>query len=257
MLAQALLGAAGDIGAALALDPAGNVYVTGTTTSTALTGTSGAAIPARTDTSTSSFVAKLDTNLNTLFISFTGGSRIAASALAATADAVFVTGVTYAADLPVTPNGIQQTPAYQSTESGFVEKFSSSGATLLYATYLTGATGTTAPAGIAADTTDAAYIVGATTATGFPTINALVPAILSNPSGFLTKLTPAGDGITFSTFVPGAGLTSIALRQHGADASRRGLGCARPVPCRHGCDSVDSGELPGVAADSDRRKCGD
>ena len=47
ILAQTLLGAAGDVGLALALDPAGNVCLTGTTTSTTLTGTSGAAIPNR------------------------------------------------------------------------------------------------------------------------------------------------------------------------------------------------------------------
>src|SRR6202011_1536151 len=30
-------------------------------------------------------------------------------------------------------------------------------------------------------------------------------------AGFLTKLTPAGDGLLFSTFLPGPGITSIAL----------------------------------------------
>ena len=59
LLAQALLGAKGDAGVALALDPAGNVYVTGTTTSGSLNSTAGAAIPNRTDSSTQSFVAKL------------------------------------------------------------------------------------------------------------------------------------------------------------------------------------------------------
>lgn len=215
VLAQALLGATGDVGTALALDPAGNVYVTGTTTSSLLTGSSGAAIPNRTDASTNSFVAKFDAGLKPLFVTFTGGSRIAATAITATADAVFVTGITYAANLPVTANGIQQSPAYGSFQNGFVERFSSDGATLVYATYLTGANGDTTPAAVVADATDAVYLTGETSATGFPTIAALVPAILSNPTGFLTKLTPAGDGIPFSTFIPGAGLTSIALDSTG------------------------------------------
>ena len=215
VLAQSLLGSSGDVGTAIALDPAGDVYVTGTTTSALLTGTSGAAIPSRTDASTNSFVAKFDAGLDPLFVTFTGGSRIAATALAATSDAVFVTGITYAANLPVTSDGIQQSPAYGSSQNGFVERFSSDGATLVYATYLTGANGDTTPAAITADATDALYIAGETSATGFPTTAALVPAMLSNPSGFLTKLTPAGDGITYSTFVPGAGLTSIALDSTG------------------------------------------
>ena len=211
VLAQALLGAKGDVGLALALDPAGNLYVTGTSTSTALTATPGAAIAQRTDSSTQSFVANFDANLNTLFVTFTGGSKIAANALAATADAVFVTGVTYAANLPVTANGIEQTPAAGSSGNGFVERFTSSGSTLVYATYLTGANGDTNPAGIAADSNDDAYIVGSTSASGYPTVAAVVPAMLTNPSGFLTKLTPAGDALAFSTFVSGAGLTSVAL----------------------------------------------
>ena len=215
VLSQALLGAKGDSGVALALDPAGNVYVTGTTTSGSLNSTAGAAIPNRTDSSTQSFIAKFDGSLNPLFVSFTGGSKIAATAIAATADAVFVTGLTYGTNLPVTSNGIQQAPAYGSTQNGFVERFSASGTTLAYATYLTGASGDTTPAAIAADTSDNAYIAGFTSASGFPTVAALVPAILSNPSGFLTKLTPAGDAITFSTFIPGAGLTSLALDSTG------------------------------------------
>ncbi len=215
ILAQAQLGAAGDTGVALALDPAGNVYVTGTSSSGALTGTPGAAIPTPTDSSTQSFIAKFDPSLNPLFVSFTGGSRIAAAALAATADAVFVTGITYATNLPVTPNGIQQAPAYGSSQNGFVEKFSSSGSVLLYATYLTGASGDTTPAAIAADAADNSIIAGFTTASGFPTVAALVPDILSNPSGFLTRLDPGGDAITASTFIPGPGLTSIALDSSG------------------------------------------
>jgi hypothetical protein len=215
VLAQTQLGAAGDAGVALALDPAGNVYVTGTTTSAMLTGTAGAAIPGRTDTSTNSFVAKLDASLNTLFVTFTGGSRIAATALSATADAVFVTGITYGSNLPVTSNAIQQAAAYQSGQNGFVERFSSDGSTLVYATYLTGEGGSTTPAGIVADAGDAAYIAGQTSASGYPTVAALVPEMLSNPSGFLTRLTAAGDGIAWSTFVPGLGLTGIALDSTG------------------------------------------
>jgi hypothetical protein len=215
ILAQIHLGAQGDSGVAMALDPAGNVYITGTSTSTALAATQGAAIPVRTDSSTNSFVAKFDSSLNETFLTFTGGSRIAAASIVATADAVFVTGILYGANLPVTPSAIQQAPAFQSTQSGFVERFSASGSTLVYATYLTGANGSTTPTAIAADTSDYAYVAGSTTASGFPTIAALIPAIASTSSGFLTKFTPAGDGILASTFVPGPGLASLAIDSSG------------------------------------------
>ncbi len=216
VLAQALIGAKGDIGLAMALDPAGNVYVTGTTTSGAMTATAGAAFLTPSGSSTNSFVAKFDSSLNTFFVTFAGGGLMAADSIAATADAVFITGSIFAATLPVTPAGTIQAPAFGSTQNGFVERFSASGATLQYATYLSGFGGNTAPTAIAADSADDAYIVGSTTSAGYPTVAAVVPAMLVSGSvgpvsGFLTRLTPAGDGIVFSTFIPGTGMTSIAI----------------------------------------------
>ena len=51
-----------------------------------------------------------------------------------------------------------------------------------------------------------------TTAPGYPTVAALVPNLLATQAlgattGFLTKLTQSGNGLTFSTFIPGAGIT--------------------------------------------------
>ena len=195
----------------MALDPTGNVYIAGTTTSGALTATSGAAFRTPSGASINSFVAKFDPNLNPLFVTFTGGGSMAVSSFAATADAVFITGTIFGSTLPVTAAGIIQTPAYGSTSNGFVERFSASGSALIYATYLSGAIGNTAPTAIVADAADNAYIAGNTTSPGYPTIAAVEPAQLGATSGFLTKLTPAGDGITFSTYIPGDGITSLAI----------------------------------------------
>jgi hypothetical protein len=214
IIAEALIGTDGDIGLALALDPGGNLYVTGTTTSGTLAATSGAAFPSPSDTSTNSFVAKFDANLNPLFITYAGSGRMAAASIAATATAVYITGSIFAPTLPVTPFGILQSPATGSTQNGFVEKFNSTGTTLQYATYLTGYGGNTAPSSIAVDPSGNAYVAGFTSASGYPTIAAVVPAIIpATPgatSGFLTRITPNGDGIAFSTFIPGAGITSLA-----------------------------------------------
>ena len=217
ILNQAQIGAKGDIGLALALDPAGNVYVTGTTTSGSLAATGGAAFTSFSGTATNSFVAKFSASLGSpLFVTFCGGGSMDASSIAATSDAVFITGGIYATTLPVTAAGIIQAPAFGSSWNGFVEKFSASGSSLLYATYLSGASGNTTPAAIAADSTDDAYIAGTTTAPGYPTVAALVPnqlvtTALGTTSGFLTKLTPAGDGIPFSTYIPGGGISSLAI----------------------------------------------
>ncbi|MBS1799254.1 MAG: choice-of-anchor D domain-containing protein [Acidobacteria bacterium] len=211
LLAQAQFGAAGDAGIAMALDPAGNVYVTGTTTSGTIAGTSGVVFPARADASTNSFVAKFDSNLNPVFVTYSGSGRTAVTAIAATADAVFITGSIFANTLPVTPSAIIQSPASGSFGNGFVERFNATGTSLVYATYLSGFGGDTAPAALTADAQDNAYIAGYTTSSGYPTLAAVVPTMIGMASGFLSKLGPAGDSFVFSTFIPGSGVTSLAL----------------------------------------------
>src|SRR5215472_6810536 len=189
--AQLHLGAAGDSGVALVADPSGNLYLTGTSSSGALAGTSGVPFPAPADSSTNSFVAKLDSHLNLVFLTFAGSI--------------------FSSTLPVTPAGLQQTPASGSNTNGFAESFSADGTTLNYATYLSGANGDTEPAAIVADSSGHAIVAGETSSAGFPTINALQPAIAGSTSGFLTELTPAGDGIVYSTFIAGSGITGLAL----------------------------------------------
>ena len=219
ILAQTQLGASGDVGLAMVLDPAGNLYITGDSTSGSLQATYGAAFPNPSPNSSSNsspgtsntFIGKFDRNLNEIFLTYAGSGESSITAIAATSDAVFVTGSIFGATLPITPSAILQSPASGSFQNGFVEKFNSTGSTLLYATYLSGQNGETAPDAIAADSSDNAYIAGYTTSSGFPTLAALIPNILSATSGFLTKLTPAGDGLLFSTFIPGADITSLAL----------------------------------------------
>jgi hypothetical protein len=216
VLAQTQLGQAGDAGIALALDSAGSIYVAGTSTSLgSIAGTSGTAFPNRSDSTTNSFVARFSPALTLQWLSFVGSGKTAVTAIDATASTVYVTGGIYANTLPVTSGGIQQTPAPNSSGNGFVEAFNGGDGTLQYATYLTGANGDTQPAAIVADSTGAVYVAGTTTATGYPTTSALVPVMrytgASPVSGFVTKLTPMGDGFVFSTFIPGGGLTSIAL----------------------------------------------
>jgi hypothetical protein len=211
VLAQAQVGAAGDAPVGLAVDPAGNVYVTGTTSSGTLKGTAGAAFGAVADSSTNSFLAKFDASLNLKFLTFLGAGRTAVAGVAATADAAFVTGVTFNAAFPVTAFGIQQAPARGTSENGFVERFSADGSTLVYATYLTGVGGNTMPAAIVADSSDKAYVAGATSASGYPTIAALQTTMLGTASGFLSSLNAAGSAFGFSTFIAGGGITGLAL----------------------------------------------
>lgn len=217
LLGQAHIGQQGDQGVALALDPAGNIYVAGTSLSTgSVSGTLGTTFPARADSKTNSFLARFSPSLNEQWLTFLGSGKMAVVAVDASATQVVVTGGIFAATLPVTSGGIQQMPLPNSGGgNGFVESFSAGTGTLQYATYLSGANGGTQPSGIALDGSGNAYVAGGTSATGFPTVHALVPILLTDSansvSGFVTKLTPAGDGFLFSTFVPGNGLNSVAF----------------------------------------------
>ncbi len=220
LLGETVTGQNGDTGVALDLDPAGNIYVAGTTNSLgSVTGTAGTAFPDRAGVRTNSFVARFSPALQQQWLTFCGGEPLAVTSITATANSVLVTGSIFAATLPVTPNGIQQSPAPSSGSNGFVESFSSAGGSLQYATYLTGANGDTTPAAITSNSSGNAYITGATTASGFPTTAALVPTFRAanggNVSGFVTELTPDGDGFVFSTFVPGTGLASAAFDASG------------------------------------------
>lgn len=216
LLAQTKLGQAGDVGVALDIDSLGFIAVAGTSASNgSVAGTSRTAFPRRADSTTNSFVARFAPTLTLQWLSFVGSGRTAVTSIAASTTAVFVTGGIFAPTLPVTPGGIQQAPAPNSNGNGFVESFNAATGTLNYATYLSGANGDTLPAAITADEAGNTYIAGTTSATGFPTTAALVPVLrYAGPfavSGFVTKLSPAGDGFIFSTFVPGSGLTSAAL----------------------------------------------
>ena len=207
LLGQAQLGQAGDQGVALALDTAGNIYVVGTSSSSgSVTGTAGTAFPTRADSTTNSFLVKFTPALAEQWLTFMGSGKMAVAAVDTTASQVVVTGGVVSATLPVTNNGIQQAPLPGSIGDGFVQGYGTATGNLNYSTYLTGANGDTQPSCIAVDGAGNAYIAGTTSATGFPTINALVPVLLSdaaNPvSGFLAKFTPAGDGILFSTYIP-------------------------------------------------------
>ena len=209
--AQAQAGFTGDDGIALTLDAQGNAYVVGTSTSGKLTGTGAVPFPQPADSTTNSFLAKFDPNLNLVFLTFLGAGKTAASGVAATSDAVFVTGTTYGGSVPVTTGSFGQHPASGTAGSGFVERFSTDGKTLAYATYLTGSSDETSPAAIAADATDAVYVAGETSAADFPTLAALQPTLLGANAGFLTKLTPAGDALVFSSFIPGLGITGLTI----------------------------------------------
>lgn len=112
------------------------------------------------------------------------------------AGCAYVTGATFSTDFPVY-NPFQ--PNDQPWEDGFVTKFSSAGNSLIYSTYLGGNDADRAN-GIAVDSCGYAYITGFTHSSNFPLQNAYQG---TQSNGFITKLSPLGDSLIYSTYTTG------------------------------------------------------
>jgi len=124
---------------------------------------------------------------------------------------VYVTGQTASSNFPTT------TGAYQTSLLGaanvFVTSIAASGSSLIYSTYV-GGTGSLGDSGnaIAVDqTSGAAYVVGGTTSSNFPTTSGAFQTTLKGPKGnaFAFELSPSGS-LTYSTYLGGTG-TDVAL----------------------------------------------
>jgi hypothetical protein len=75
---------------------------------------------------------------------------------------------------------------------------------LAYSTYLGGSGGET-PNEIVVDASGAAYVVGSTGSTDFPTAGAFDPSANGSDDVFVTKLNAAGNGLVYSTYLGGGG----------------------------------------------------
>lgn len=212
ILSEAHQGSAGDHGLAITTDPAGNIYVAGTSFGGTLTGTPGAAYPASVDASSNPFVAAFDANLQSTFLTFLGAGHSSVTGIAATKDAVFITGSTFSSSFPASSGSLQTAaPADVLSGAGYVASFSTVGGGLRYATFLDGLTGGSTPTAITAESSDVVYIAGSTADPTFPSVAALEPVMAGPVSGFFCKLAADGQSLLFSTFIPGDGLSSVAL----------------------------------------------
>ncbi|HKZ63990.1 MAG TPA: PKD domain-containing protein [Thermoplasmata archaeon] len=166
-------GAYEDYAISIAIDAAGDPYVTGWTSSADFPVTPGA-FDATLDGQYDSFVTKLATGgAFLLYSTYLGGVEWdGGSSIAIDADGnAHVTGWTCSADFPVTPGAFDTSynggcPDYLIFDA-FVVKLDPGGASLLYSTYL-GGTYDDAGASIAIDAAGIAHVTGWTNSTDFP-----------------------------------------------------------------------------------------
>ncbi len=209
-------GSATEQGTAIAVDAAGNAYVTGYTSSgdfplmTAYDRTLGR----KGDVDV--FVSKLNPSGTALIWStYLGGSASSDRATGIAVDgagSAYVTGATSGADFPVSATAWQKGVT---TGGSFVAKLAPAGNALTYSTYVAGATANA----IAVDGAGNAYITGSATASFATTPGALQRTPRSAATGFVLKLNASGSAPVFATFLGGTGTdaaTSIAVDAQGS-----------------------------------------
>lgn len=207
-----------DFGSSIAVDSAGNAYVTGGTDSTdfplmnPLQSTYGGNMDA--------FVAEINSEGSALVYStFLGGSGdenlygTPAIAVDSTGN-TYVTGWTNSTNFPVSPNALQRKCNRGSNcyayGDAFVAKIIPAGSAFVYSTYL-GGSKEDLTNGIAADSAGNAYVTGTTRSPNFPTTRGAFQTSCGDGQqcqygdAFVTKLNSSGSALVYSTFMGGSG----------------------------------------------------
>jgi hypothetical protein len=184
-----------EFGEDIAVDRDGNIYVTGSTSSTNFPATDPLGVG-----STGMYLTKFDssgtTQLYSIFLGLGTPYGIAVDA----DGAAYVVGK--ASSIP-TVSPIQATNS--GGEDAFITKINPAGTALVYSTYLGGSSFDTA-FDVALNSFKNAYIVGITSSTNFPTSNPFQPANAGGSSDiFVTRLNAAGTALVYSTYYGGSG----------------------------------------------------
>jgi hypothetical protein len=215
-----------DFGSGIAVDPSGNVYVTGFANSfdfptvNALQPVSHGCCGPNGGTG---FVAKLNPAGSALVYStFLGGFGDDSGDAIATdaAGNAYVTGATQSSDFP-TAHPLQATLGTDAGSDAFVTKINPTGSALVFSTYLGGGgsfahdSGT----GIAVDPAGNVYVVGTAQSSNFPTANALQPNRTGGENAFVTKINSSGSAFVYSTYLGGSSPTGDSGSGIAADRS--------------------------------------
>jgi uncharacterized repeat protein (TIGR01451 family) len=208
-------GADTDQGSSIAVDSSGSAYVVGSTTSADFP-TTNARQPALAG-SLDAFVAKLDAGGNTVYSTYLGGSFVDQGAGVAVGSdgSAYVTGGTGSTDFPVA-NAFKSALAPNDGQDAFVTKLSPDGQTLVYSTYLGGFTSDQA-LGIAVGADGSAHVAGLTTSPDFP-VAGVSNSLAGLSDAFITKLSPSGSTLLFSTCFGGFSSSSGDFEQANAVA---------------------------------------
>jgi hypothetical protein len=258
----------------IAVDNAGNIYVTGGAV-TGFATTPSAYQSTIAGSEANAFVAEFNPNLSgaasLVYSSFLGvGQGVGDYGMGLALDGsgnVYVTGATTSAGFPTTPGAFQTVYGGGSSDS-FVAKFNTSlsgSASLVYSTLLGGSygdgyylggipgvvEGSYRGPGIAVDSLGQAFVVGETASTNFPTTSGAFQRTYGGPSGthggdaYVTKLNAAGSALVYSTYLGGSGndgAAAVAL-DSGGNATVVGFAGSTNFPLVNAIQSTNAGDL--------------
>ncbi len=200
-------GSGDDLASSIALDTAGNAYITGFTSSNDY-----ATISPIQDASRGGlevFVTKIFADASSIaFNTYFGGngSDTANSIAVDTGGNCYITGATTSTNFPL------RTPIQGTNRGGldaFIAKFNAAGTNIIYSTYLGGQFGD-AGRGIKVDAAGNAWIAGGTFSDDFPVLSAFQPTNRGLGDAFVARINSAGTALTYSSFL-GGGNTDEAV----------------------------------------------
>ena len=204
-----------EFGRRIAIDSAGNAYITGQTKSANFPVTGNAFdrtlnippnCPRCANDNTDGFVTKLNATGSALVYSTYLGGTDYDSPRGIAVDAggnAYVIGETLSADFPTTAGAFRRTSA--GSYDIFVTKLNATGSALAYSTFLGGAQVDNGER-VAVDAGGNAYVMGFSSSLDYPTTSGAFDR--TNNGDFdvtLTKVNPSGSGLVYSTYLGGAG----------------------------------------------------
>jgi hypothetical protein len=190
-----------DYGYGIAVDSAGNAYITGQTSSTDFPQVQNPYVFSE------AFVAKMNAAGSALLYStYLGGSSYEEGFGIAVDSAgnAYITGQTSSFDFPTQNPYQDQKDNY---EDAFVTKLNAAGSGLIFSTYLGGNNIDKAYA-IALDSSRNVYVTGETFSTDFPVPNGYQTGNKGDYDAFLSKFNAAGTALTYSTYLGGGSVSS-------------------------------------------------
>jgi hypothetical protein len=206
-------GSENDQGTGIAVDPSGNIHVTGETSSKDFPTRNAFQSSLRGDSD--AFVSVLNPQGSAfVFSTYLGGGDVdrAAAIAVDSGGNSYLTGQTQSSDFPVSNAArrvfgggtCQSFTTSRPCKDAFVVKIDAQGSALQYATYIGGSSDDQGN-GIAVDVLHNAWIIGSTSSPDFPIASALQSRLVGPSDAFITKISPDGSALSYSTFLGGSG----------------------------------------------------